>query len=666
MNEENNTSESHTDVLIVGAGPSGLMTAYWMARCGVRARIIDKRGTKVMNGHADGLRMRTLELFDSMGIQHRVSHEGFVTAYAAFWAPGEDGIPIRQNTYTSAKINESPLNNMLLSQGRIEQFILDSIQEHSDIQVERGVIAESLEYDEQQDGNLEAYPITVKLRTLSDEEASLATDPENKSKSQVARNGLYRSNLTADDWDDLIHRSKARQAKTEIVKAKYLIGCDGAHSWTRKQLNIPLEGSSTDHIWGVIDIIPITNFPDIRRLGTVTNASGTILVIPRERNLVRLYVPVQVVEAGTTRRFDRSTITPEMIRTRVREILTPYTFDFQICDWWTAYQVGQRIAPTFTKGNRIFLAGDAVHTHSPKVGLGMNMSMQDSFNVGWKVALVAAGVAHPSILSTYHPERHRLAEMLLDYDRHWSPLFTEMKSEAAESPDKTQTMIKVTELFEDFADGLKAFYGASSLVWKPEGGEEVPAVARCLIPGERFPPAKLRNQAEGGTHWTMRLMKSDGRFRVVILAGDMRKYEQKQRVHTLGHLLAGHGAVNGSLMRRYAPIPGRFDSPLDLMTIHSAPWAQAEFFDFPDILRPLDPVMGWAYGKIWCDDAPGWDRYCDGRAYETWGVDRTRGALVVIRPDQYIGWVGELENVDQMVRYLDGVLVRAGNARPKL
>ena len=71
--------------LIIGAGPSGLMAAYWMARCGINARIVDKRGTKVFTGQADGLRMRTLELFDSIGFQHRVQHEGHVAVEANFW-----------------------------------------------------------------------------------------------------------------------------------------------------------------------------------------------------------------------------------------------------------------------------------------------------------------------------------------------------------------------------------------------------------------------------------------------------------------------------------------------------------------------------------------------------------------------------------------------------
>lgn len=146
---------------------------------------------------------------------------------------------------------------MLLNQGRIERFILDSIRQHSDLEVERGVIAESFEYDENLEGDPNAYPITVTLRTLSEEEAN-PPELSMTDESNPQRKGFDRSNLLADDWDDLIQKSKDRQTKTEIVKAKYLIGCDGAHSWTRKQVNIPLEGSSTDHIWLVCSSVLYT------------------------------------------------------------------------------------------------------------------------------------------------------------------------------------------------------------------------------------------------------------------------------------------------------------------------------------------------------------------------------------------------------------------------
>jgi phenol 2-monooxygenase len=288
------------------------------------------------------------------------------------------------------------------------------------------------------------------------------------------------------------------------------------------------------------------------------------------------------------------------------------------------------------------------------MGLGMNMSLQDGFNLGWKVALAVAGTAKLEILKTYDLERHPLAEMLIDFDRNWVTMF--LKEQTGEGDAKTKSLTRMAKNFEDFADGWKVFYPASNIVWKSP--DDVGFVfAKHMIPGERVHPVKLRNQADGAPQWTTRLLKSDGRFRVLVLAGDVHHPIQKQRVETLSQALSRQPESSVPLLDRYAAITGRFVSPIDVFTIHCAPWKEVGFFDFPDCLRPFSTTTGYAYEKIWCDDTCIFDRYCDGTAYEKWGVDRNLGALVVIRPDQYIGWVGRLEDVQGMTRYFDDVLV---------
>lgn len=142
-----------------------------------------------------------------------------------------------------------------MNQGRIERFILDCIQEHSDLKVERGVIAESLKYDEKMENDPDAYPITVNIRTRGEEDL-ITLCCQGESTSGITRDELKRHDLRPDDWN---HQEQSpRKSKIEIVKAKYLIGCDGAHSWTRKQLNIPVEGSNTDHIWSVFRTVPLS------------------------------------------------------------------------------------------------------------------------------------------------------------------------------------------------------------------------------------------------------------------------------------------------------------------------------------------------------------------------------------------------------------------------
>ena len=256
-----------------------------------------------------------------------------------------------------------------------------------------------LEFDESQAEDADAYPITVTLRHLGEDEATPKQTATSANGAGIA-DGLFRSNLAADDTHELLKQSELNdKANTEeTIKVKYVLGADGAHSWVRNQLGFKLEGDSTDYIWGVLDIIPITDFPDIRMRCAIHSAdSGSVMVIPRENKLVRLYIQLTTTGADKAGKFDRSKITPEFILGSAQRIMAPFKISYRYCDWWTAYQIGQRVGTQFSAKERIFLAGDAVHTHrcvsgllylrgcsvliveccSPKAGQGMNVSMQD-------------------------------------------------------------------------------------------------------------------------------------------------------------------------------------------------------------------------------------------------------------------------------------------------
>lgn len=147
----------------------------------------------------------------------------------------------------------SRFTQIVLHQGRIERFFLDHIKKHSkdSIRVERAVLPESVSFSENiiDDHSPSSYPITVKLRHLTEEEAAPA-----QSNGTGVKDGLFRSNLAADDTDDLIRKGQGKEGTAEIVRAKYMVGCDGAHSWTRRQLGFQLQGEPTDFIWGVLGI----------------------------------------------------------------------------------------------------------------------------------------------------------------------------------------------------------------------------------------------------------------------------------------------------------------------------------------------------------------------------------------------------------------------------
>jgi phenol 2-monooxygenase len=304
-----------------------------------------------------------------------------------FWNPDENGTIRRSGRIPDTIPGISRFQQVVLHQGRIERFFLDSIKEHSDITVERGVLPTSFDFDIGKAGDFNEYPITVTLQTLPEKEAT----PQQRNQHQksadgdhmTVSDGLFRSNLAADDTDDLIKAANANKDDghhIETVKAKFMVGCDGAHSWVRRQLGFSLQGDSTDYVWGVLDIIPISDFPDIRQRCAIHSASsGSVMIIPRENKLVRLYIQLQAMEHTQSKgKVDRSWITPDIILQSAQKIMHPYRLDYSYCDWWTAYQIGQRVGDNFSLHERVFLAGDAVHTHSPKAGQGMNVSMQDS------------------------------------------------------------------------------------------------------------------------------------------------------------------------------------------------------------------------------------------------------------------------------------------------
>lgn len=150
--------------------------------------------------------------------------------------PDESGIIQRTDRIPDIIPGFSRVQQVVLHQGRIERFFFDSIAEHSNIEIERGVLPEELELHHTEPEDYDAHPIKVKVRHLDEDAATPAQNGSN------VPNGLFRSSLAKDDTDDLIRKSRGKEGSTEIITAKYMIGCDRAHSWTRRQLGFHMEG----------------------------------------------------------------------------------------------------------------------------------------------------------------------------------------------------------------------------------------------------------------------------------------------------------------------------------------------------------------------------------------------------------------------------------------
>ena len=264
------TKHSHIDVLIVGAGPAGMMASMYLSEHGISHRIIDRRGTRTLNGRADGFQSRTVEIWDSFDIANKVNQIAAPYGEWALWSFGNDteaGISRHNRDLNLAGMKDGRLEPGTIHQGYIEASLGDGVRARGGPVVERGVNPLSLGMDDDQLGGGAEYPITVRI------EHSLLAEmppPRTGAHTKLEHGGLRAERGFIDcygtDPHEVEQHVSGAEGTIETISAKYLIGCDGAHSWTRRQLpDLKMEGDNTDSVFGVLDIIPLTNFPDVRK-----------------------------------------------------------------------------------------------------------------------------------------------------------------------------------------------------------------------------------------------------------------------------------------------------------------------------------------------------------------------------------------------------------------
>ncbi|KAJ3574670.1 hypothetical protein NPX13_g4290 [Xylaria arbuscula] len=441
-----------------------------------------------------------------------------------------------------------------------------------------------------------------------------------------------------------------KDGSTKVYKAKYALGSDGAHSHVRKSLGFTMVGDSSDEVWGVMDVYAKTDFPDIRKKVIIKSESGAMLIIPREGEfLVRLYMDL----TGTV--GSAKEVTLAQLHDKARKIFQPYTIEFPETVWWSAYVIGQRLANGFHAHHRVFLSGDACHTHSPKAGQGMNVSLQDGHNIGWKLAAVLKKQASPDLLKTYVLERQKTAADLIDFDRYWSKLFSTSGGEGGGITP--ELFVKAGR----YTAGLAIRYENSMIT----AATDVSSLATNLTVGTRFPSARVVRVGDAKPMWLTKALPADSRWHLVVFGGDILDEDTARKLHKLALDL-------DNLVRTFTPFEsnpdpkpkgpigiekqwGVPDGLFNIILVLSSKRANVEIETIP---KTFTPETGkWKLKNllnIFVEDESHNDIHK--RAYEAYGIDPKKGAIVVVRPDQYIARVDPLDHAHCINSFFGGFL----------
>ncbi len=585
------------DVLIVGSGPAGaLLAAQLSSFSSITTRLIERREGALQIGQADGVACRTVEMFEAFGLGQKLMREAYWVNETVFWRPSPQDRSqiVRTGRIEDTEDGLSEMPHVIVNQARLQQCLLDFMHNSvTRLEASYGLDFVDLKVETQGD-----YPVAVTLRDVT-------------------------------------------SGELKIIRAKYVVGCDGARSGVRTAIGAELRGDFANHAWGVVDMLAVTDFPDIRLKAAIQSADeGNILLIPREGGyLVRLYVDLGETDPTQRDTFkDKHTL--ESVIATAQRVLHPYKLDVKDVAWFAVYQVGQRVADRFDdvpaeqagkRLPRVFIAGDACHTHSAKAGQGMNVSMQDAFNLGWKLASVLEGRASPELLHTYNTERHAVAQELIDFDKEWSKIMG--------SPPKNPARpelggVDPAELQAYFVKSGRYTAGVATC-YKPTtvltAADTHQALAKGYPIGMRFHSVPVVRVVDAKPMQLGHAARADGAWRMYAFAD-----ASGQRLRELTSYLADSPQ---SPILRFTPAAASIDSVIDVLAVFQQGHRDIQVDQLPAVLLPRKGRFDLIdYEKVYSPDVKsGQD------VFTLRGINRELGALVLVRPDQYVANVLPLD-----------------------
>jgi phenol 2-monooxygenase len=611
------------DVLIVGCGPAGLVLAAQLANFPeINTAVIDRREGPLAVGQADGVACRTVEMFETFGLARQLVEEAYWVNEVCFWQPDPaDRARIRRAgrvADTEPGLSEFP--HVIVNQARMLAYLLDHMARASSrLSPYYGVEAIDLAIDPADDT---PHPVAVTVKHVRDGHES---------------------------------------AETSTIRAKYVVGCDGARSAIRQGIGRELIGDAMNVSWGVMDVLSITDFPDIRFKCTIQSAEhGSVLLIPREGGyLARFYVELDQGRVGAVP--GNADITPETLTAVANRVMHPYKLEVREVGWWSVYEIGQRLCDKFddvgpddseTRLPRVFIAGDACHTHSAKAGQGMNVSMADTFNLGWKLAAVLRGAARPELLHTYSEERHAVAQELISFDHEFSQMMSsrprrpgEADSDGVDPEEFQRSFIKSGR----YTAGVATHYAPSLIT----GSGASQRLAEGFPVGMRFQSTPVIRLADAKPIHLGHVARADGAWRLYVFADHRSPVSPDSEARALCEFLAS----SDSPLRRFTPRDADPDSVIDVRAIFQQSHHELDLTSLPSVLLPRKG----RYGLV--DNEKAFCAAADDDIFELRGVDREVGCMVLVRPDQYVADVFGLDAHAGLVEFLEQILVGSGDAQ---
>ena len=599
------------DVLVVGSGPAGMLLAAQMSQFpGVTTRIIERRDGRLVLGQADGIQPRSVETFQAFGFAERIIAEAYNIAWMNFWGPDPENprniVRTARTEDYAFKISEFP--HLIVNQARVLDYFAEAAAKGPGrIVPDYGIEFVGLTMHDGADQSAGEYPVEVRVKYVAGE----------------------------------------RAGEERTVRAKYVVGSDGARSGVREAIGRTHVGQFAAHAWGVMDVLVNTDFPDWRTKCAINSTAGNILHIPREGGyLSRMYIDLGEVAADDDHRV-RQTPIDEIIR-RANEILHPYSLDVKQVAWHSVYEVGHRVTDKFDdvdpdQGHapRVFLTGDACHTHSAKAGQGMNVSMQDGFNLGWKLGHVLTGLSPASLLETYSAERQPVAQQLIDFDREWSALMAR-KPEEISDPQELATFYLGTA---EFPSGFMTQYGPSMIV--TDAAHTVDASGRQLAEGfplgKRFASVEVVRVCDGNAVHLGHHARADGRWRVYAFADAPAAGEASALSEWAAFMASPESPVF-----RFTPEGADSDAVFDVKVVYQQRHEDVDLTRVPEFFLPKTGPLGLTdWEKVYAAAPSAWTT---DDIFEERGLSRD-GVVVVVRPDQYVAGIFPLDATDELAEF---------------